>query len=59
MKKHGIAVREIKTKKLVEFIECATGRPALKILGGIRINMSPNYRASEEFVTEKEITEIC
>ena len=55
MSKHGIVVRERKTKKIVEFIECATGRPALKILSGIRINMSPDYKASEEFIDEKDL----
>jgi len=58
MRKHGITVRERKTNNLVKFIECLRGRPALQILGGIRINMSPDYKASEEFVSEEEIAKI-
>ena len=57
-KKHGISVRERKTNELVEFIECETGRPALRILSGIRINMGPDYKASEDYVALKEIKEI-
>lgn len=51
MKKHGIAIREVKTKKLVDFIECDIGK-ALKVLGGVRINMSKKYYATEEEVTQ-------
>lgn len=54
--KHGIAVREKKTNRLVEFIECETGRPALRILSGIRVNMNKDdYKAEETFVEEDEI----
>jgi len=55
---HGIAVTERKTKELVEFIPCAFGNPALRILSGIRINMSPDYKAEETFVTQKEVDSI-
>jgi len=58
MRKHGITVREVKTNKLVKFIQCATGRTALQILSGIRRNMSSNYRASEEFINEQEIAKL-
>ena len=57
-KKHGITVRERKTEKLIEFIECETGNSALRILRGIRINMGSDYRASEEFVELSEIDEM-
>lgn len=50
---HGIAIRERKTNKLVHFIECETGRPALRVLGGVRINLDhKNYKAEEEFTDE-------
>ncbi len=55
-KVHGIAVYEKSSNKVVEFIECDVGRPALKVLSGIRINMSPDYKA-EETSLEKSIVE--
>ena len=57
--KHGIAVRERSTKKLVHFIECETGPRALMILSGRRHNLdTTNYRAEEEFVKESEVAGI-
>lgn len=38
-----VLIMERKSNKLVEFIECETGRSALSILSGIRINMSPDF----------------
>ena len=55
---HGISVRDRKTKELVEFIKCDYGRPALSVLSGIRMNMSPEYVATEENVSEDEIKTI-
>ena len=53
---NGIAIREKSTKKLVEFIECS-GRSALQVLGGSRINLNHDeYQSNEEFgVTEEEV----
>ena len=53
---NGIAIREKSTKKLVEFIECS-GREALKILAGSRINLNhDDYQSKEEFgITEDEV----
>lgn len=57
-KKHGIAIRERKTNELVEFIECDTGRDALRVLSGIRINMGSDFEASETFIEEDEIKKL-
>jgi len=55
-KKHGITVREKSTNKIVDFIECETGRSALRVLSGIRINMNHNdFKASEEYVSPEDI----
>lgn len=55
-KKHGISIREKDSGLLIEFIECETGRRALKILSGARINLNhDDYKASEEFVEQEEI----
>ena len=57
--KHGIAVREKATKKLVEFLECPTGQSALRILSGRRHNLDQeNYYAEEAMVDETEISAI-
>ena len=51
--KHGIAIRNRKTKELIEFIECDYGKVALRVLGGVRINMdTKRYIASEEVIAE-------
>ena len=56
---HGIAIREKKTKKLDEFMECDVGREALKILGGVRINLNhEDYYAEETMVEQSEIDAI-
>jgi hypothetical protein len=55
--KHGIAIREKATKKLVEFYETPTGRSTLRVLSGVRHNLGEDYKAEEEFVDEKEIEE--
>jgi hypothetical protein len=55
---HGISVRERKTNKLVEFIKCETGRPALNILKGIRINMGSDYKATEEMIDPEEVNKL-
>ncbi len=52
---HGIAIREKKTKKLVDFIPCDVGNRALKVLSGVRINLGNNYDAQETFVKQEEI----
>lgn len=54
MKVHGIAVRDVKSNKLIDFIKCEIGRSALRVLSGIRMNMSDDYRASEELIEEAE-----
>ena len=53
---NGITIREKSTNKLVEFIECS-GREALQVLGGSRINLNhDDYKSTEEFgVTEEEV----
>ena len=53
---NGIAIREKSTNKLVEFMECS-GREALRVLGGSRINLNhADYKSNEEFgVTEEEV----
>jgi len=57
--KHGISIREKKTKILVEFIECPTGNSALRVLSGVRHNLDKeNYEATEDFVNEEEISKI-
>jgi len=54
--KHGIAVREIETGKLVKFLECDVGRPALRILSGVRMNLNhEDYEATEDMATQEEI----
>lgn len=54
--KHGITIREKKSNKLVEFIECPVGNPALRILSGVRINLNhEEYMTEEGFVTEEEV----
>ena len=53
--KHGITIREKKTKTLVKFIECPTGITALKVLSGVRHNLGKDYEATEDFVDEEEI----
>ncbi len=58
MTKHGISVRHKQTNELVEFIECETGRPALQVLAGIRINMSTEYKAEESDVNKEEIIKL-
>ncbi len=55
--KHGITIREKNTNLLVEFVECSVGRSALRVLSGVRHNLGEDYKASEEFVAEKEIKE--
>jgi len=58
MEKHGIAIRQKKTKKLVKFYECEVDR-ALRILSGVRYNLdTKNYTANEEFVKDTELTEL-
>lgn len=54
MTKHGIRIEEKATKKLVDFIECSTGREALQILSGVRINLGNDYRATEGFLKDGE-----
>ena len=53
--KHGIAIREKGTDKLIDFAECSVEK-ALKVLSGIRHNINnERYYASEEYVDDKEI----
>ena len=60
MSKHGIAIRERKTKKLVKFMECRCGREALLVLSGVRRNMNTrDYKAEEEGVEDSEISAIA
>ncbi len=56
--KHGIAIRDRRTGELIEFIETATGRSALQVLSGVRINMGSDYKAEEDMVSESEIAKI-
>jgi len=57
--KHGIAIREKETNKLVGFMECEPGQSPLIILSGCRINLDKEfYKANEEFVKEEEIEKI-
>lgn len=58
MTKHGITIREKDTNLLVEFIECQTGNHSLRVLSGVRHNLGEDYKASEEFVSEEEISAI-
>lgn len=58
IKIHGISIRHRKTKEIVKFIKTDYGTPALKVLSGVRINMSPDYVASEEIITEEEYNNI-
>jgi hypothetical protein len=49
--KHGIAVREKDTNKIVDFIECRYGMSALRVLSGVRTQMdAKKYKASEEII---------
>ena len=53
--KHGIAIRERKTNKLIEFIKCSPER-ALTILSGVRRQMdNKRYKADETFLSDSEI----
>lgn len=52
---HGIRIEERESGKLVNFIKCATGRSALRVLGGVRINLGDDYKATEGFATAQEI----
>jgi len=52
--KHGIKIIEKATGEVVEFIPCRTGREALIVLSGVRRNMSPDFKAEEGFIEEKE-----
>ena len=52
---HGIAIYEKKTGKRVEFIKCRVGNHALRVLRGVRINMSPDYRAEETSIPRAEL----
>lgn len=55
-KKHGITIREKDSGLLMKFIECDTGKRALTILSGVRINLNhDDYKASEEYVEQEEI----
>ena len=51
--KHGIKIIERKTGDVVKFIPCNTGREALKVLSGVRRNMSEDYKAEEGFMEGK------
>jgi len=51
--KHGIKIIERKTGDVVKFIPCNTGREALKVLSGVRRNMSEDYKAEEGFIDDK------
>lgn len=56
--KHGIAIRERPTGRLVEFIVCGTGREALMVLSGVRRNLGRGFDAQEEVIKESEIVEM-
>ena len=57
--KHGIAIRDKKTKELVDFIECGLGNSALRVLSGVRHNLdSRNYYATEDFVKSSEYSKL-
>jgi len=55
---HGIAVSHRKSGEIVEFIKCETGRSALRVLSGIRINMSHEYKADETYISEDEYKKV-
>jgi hypothetical protein len=51
---HGIAVKEKATGEVVDFIKCDVGRPALRVLSGIRINLNhEDYEAEEDLIDEE------
>ena len=53
--KHGIAIKDKKTGKIVEFEECAYGREALMVLSGMRRNLNrEDYTADEVVLTDDE-----
>ena len=52
-RRHGIKIIERKTGKVVKFIICGTGRAALKVLSGVRRNISGDYKADEGFMEGK------
>ena len=52
-RRHGIKIIERKTGNVVKFILCGTGRAALKVLSGVRRNMSNDYEAMEGFMDGK------
>ena len=54
---NGIAVIDKKSDKVIHFIE-ASGRSALRVLSGIRINMSPDFRAEERFIHDDVLIKI-
>lgn len=57
--KHGIAITEKVSGKLIEFVECQTGRVALKVLMGIRHNLNHNeYKAEETIISLCKINKI-
>ena len=51
--RHGIKIIEKRTGDVVKFIPCDTGRAALKVLSGVRRNMSEDYKAEEGFMDGK------
>ena len=53
--KHGIAVRNRKTKVLVQFVECSYGSNTLRMLSGVRMNLHKDFDAQEDIVEEEEI----
>lgn len=55
---HGIAIRDRKTKRLVRFVECDVGREALRVLGGVRINLNSRCVAEEEVLDASIVTEL-
>jgi len=56
---HGVAIRQKKDKKFVQFMETGVGRQALRVLSGVRHNLDmKNYYAEEDIVDDAEIAQM-
>jgi len=58
MTKHGITIRDKKTKELVKFIECDYGRKALIILSALRTQTDLKRFSVEEEIISDDLQEI-
>jgi hypothetical protein len=52
--KHGVVVKEKKTGKIVQFLECE-GMKCLYILSGVRKHLGSDYQADEDIMLTKDL----